>query len=437
MAYPTNLLGAAGINRNPSPIMHIDLNSCFATIEQQANTLLRGKPIAVAAYTTPNGCILAPSVEAKELGIKCGMRVREGRQLCPNLIVLPPDPRKYRFVNRKLLQLFRAYTPAVEVKSIDEMNLDFGHTLAYKRGLHTVGREIKAAIRRDVGEWMTASIGIATNRFLAKLAANLHKPDGLDEINAANLRPVLARMDLTDLFGIKEQNKARLLRVGICTPLDMLDASPQTLQAAFESIIGYYWHLRLRGWEIDDVDFGRKSIGHSHALKNQRAGPVEVARLLCKLTEKVGRRMRRLGYAARGVQVACLYTNMTRWQQRALNSTPLFASNDLYRQASQLYTGAPQGKRLHSLAVSCYNLVKNPLQQLSFLEDEQKKRNLTLALDAINERWGDFVITPARMMGMEDTIIDRVAYGGVKDLEEFVYQEEMTYIDPSVFADSV
>lgn len=290
MAYPTNLLGAAVINRNPSPIMHIDLNSCFATIEQQANTLLRGKPIAVAAYTTPNGCILAPSVEAKKLGIKCGMRVREGRQLCPNLIVLPPDPRKYRFINRKLLQLFRAYTPTVEVKSIDEMNLDFGHTLAYKRGLHTVGQEIKAAIRRDVGEWMTVSIGIATNRFLAKLAANLHKPDGLDEINAANLRPVLARMDLTDLFGIKEQNKKRLLRVGICTPLNMLDASPQTLLAAFESIIGYYWHLRLRGWEIDDVDFGRKSIGHSHALKNQRAGPVEVTRLLCKLTEKVGDR---------------------------------------------------------------------------------------------------------------------------------------------------
>ena len=147
--------------------------------------------------------------------------------------------------------------------------------------------------------------------------------------------------------------------------------------------------------------------------------------------------MRRLGYAARGVQVACHYTNGTHWQQRALNSTPLFASNDLYRQASQLYTRAPQGKRLHSLAVSCYNLVKNPLQQLSFLEDEQKKRNLTLVLDAINERWGDFAITPARMMGMEDTIIDRVAYGGVKDLEEFVYQEEMTYIDPSVFADSV
>jgi DNA polymerase-4 len=420
MGKPASLLGTVGINHNPSHIMHIDLNSCFATIEQQANTLLRGKPIAVAAYITPNGCILAPSIEAKALGIKCGMKVKEGRQIWPDLIVMPPDPWKYRFINRKLRQLFHTYTPNVEVASIDEVNMDFGHTLALKRGLHVIGREIKAAIRREVGDWMTVSIGIAPNRFLAKLAANLHKPDGLDEINATKLRTVLAAMDLTDLFGIKHRNKARLFRAGVYTPLDMLDASPQTLMAAFESIAGYYWHLRLRGWEIDDVDFGRRSIGHSYALKNQRAGAAEVARLLCKLTEKVGRRMRRLGYAARGVHVACLYADMTHWHQRAVNQTPFFVSQDLYRRVMQLFVRAPQGKPLHSLAVSCYGLVKEPLQQLSFLEDEQKKRNLTLALDAINERWGDFVITPARMIDMDDTILERISFGGVKDLEEFV-----------------
>jgi DNA polymerase-4 len=426
MGNPISLLGEVGINRNPPTIMHIDLNSCFATIEQQANPLLRNRPLAVAAYTTPNGCILAPSVEAKVLGIRCGMRVKEGRQLCPDLVVLPPDPWKYRFVNRKLLGLFHTYTPNVEVKSIDEMNLDFGHTLAFRRGLHLIGREIKAAIRREVGEWMGVSIGIAPNRFLAKLAANLHKPDGLDEINGANLRAVLAAMDLTDLFGIKHRNKARLFRAGVCTTLDMLDASPQTLMAAFESIVGYYWHLRLRGWEIDDVDFGKKSIGHSYALKNQRASAAEVVRLLCKLTEKAGARMRRLGYAARGVHVACLYADMTHWHQRTLNPTPLFASKDLYRRVMQLYVKAPQGKPLRSLAVSCYGLVKEPLQQLSFFEDERKKRNLTQALDAINERWGDFTITPARMMGMEGTILDRVAFGSIGDSVEFVDQDETT-----------
>ena len=424
MDNQASLLGAVGLNHNPSAIMHIDLNSCFATIEQQANPLLRGKPIAVAAYTTGNGCIVAPSVEAKALGIKCGMPVREGRQLCANLLVLPPDPWKYRFINRKLLHLFRAYSTNVEVKSIDEMNLNLGHSISLKRGLHVIGREIKEAIRREIGEWMTVSIGIAPNRFLAKQAANLHKPDGLDEINATNLRMILAGMELTDLFGIKDRNKARLYRVGIYTPLDMLDASPQLLMAAFESIVGYYWHLRLHGWEIDDVDFERKSIGHSHALKNQRAGPAEIARLLCKLTEKMGRRMRRLGYAARGVYMAFLYADNSHWHKRAMTATPLFDSNEIYKRVMQLFAAAPQGKPIHTLSVSCYGLVREPLQQLSLLEDVQKKRALTNALDAINERWGDFTITPAVMMGMEDTILDRVAYGGVKELEEFVNQEE-------------
>ncbi|MBM2827342.1 MAG: Nucleotidyltransferase/DNA polymerase involved in repair, partial [Dehalococcoidia bacterium] len=400
---------------------------CFATIEQQANSLLRGKPIAVAAYTTPNGCIVAPSVEAKALGIKTGMQVREGKQLYPDLVVLPPDPWKYRFVNRKLLSLFKNYTPSVQVKSIDEMNLDFRGSLSLRRGLSVVAQEIKAAIKRDIGEWLTVSVGIAPNRFLAKLAANLHKPDGLDEINAGNLEGVLGSKDLNDLFGIKERNKARLFRFGVYTPLEMLQADPQTLLAAFGGIVGYYWHLRLRGWEIDDVDFERKSIGHSHALKNQTPDSAEVAGLLCKLTEKVGRRMRKLGYGARGIHMTILFTDSTHWHKGSLAPTPMVASSDLYKRVMQIYARAPQGNRIHSLAVSCYNLVKQPAQQLTFLEDEQKKRSLVLTLDAINERYGDFVIMPAVMMGMEDIILDRVAYGGIKDLEEFVYQEEVTY----------
>src|SRR3989338_166345 len=110
-------------NPAPSTIMHVDLNSCFATVEQQANPLLRGKPVVVGAYTTPGGCVLAASREAKIFGIKTGMRVGEAKSICKNVIVLPSDPWKYRFINRKLLALFSTYTPDVEVTSIDEMVL--------------------------------------------------------------------------------------------------------------------------------------------------------------------------------------------------------------------------------------------------------------------------------------------------------------------------
>ena len=122
--------------------------------------------------------------------------------------------------------------------------------------------------------------------------------------------------------------------------------------------------------------------------------------------------------------MAFLYADNSHWHKRAMTATPLFDSNEIYKRVMQLFAAAPQGKPIHTLSVSCYGLVREPLQQLSLLEDVQKKRALTNALDAINERWGDFTITPAVMMGMEDTILDRVAYGGVKELEEFVNQEE-------------
>src|SRR5512141_2875269 len=148
------------LNFNPSPslIMHIDLNSCFATIEQQANPLLRGKPVAVAAYTTPSGCILAPSVEAKRFGVKTGMRVKDGKMLCPDLIILPSDPWKYRGVHLSLRKLISEYTNDFEPKSIDEFVLELaGYPVLARSAIRDVGREIKERIKKEIGDWLTVS----------------------------------------------------------------------------------------------------------------------------------------------------------------------------------------------------------------------------------------------------------------------------------------
>jgi DNA polymerase IV len=172
------------LNHNPPTIMHVDLNSCFATIEQQANPLLRGKPMVVAAYNTPNGCVVAPSIEAKRYGIKTGMTVRDARLLYPKVIVRMPDPEKYRYVHRMFRKIFQDYSPDVTPKSIDEAVIDLTHTLElFKGGVTGIGNEIKKRFREEIGEWMQCSIGVSTNRFLAKLAASLHKPDGLDIID--------------------------------------------------------------------------------------------------------------------------------------------------------------------------------------------------------------------------------------------------------------
>jgi DNA polymerase-4 len=417
MVYPINL----GFNPKPSTMMHIDLNSCFATVEQQANPLLRGKPIAIAVYTTPSGCILAPSVEAKKYGIKTGMRVRDGKLLCPNLIVLLSDPEKYRNVHVFLRKILRDYTNDFVPKSIDEFVLNFdGYPILTKKTMHQIGKQIKERIKDEVGDWLTVSVGIAPNRFLAKLASNLKKPDGLDEISKNNFLKIYSKLTLTDLSGIKSRNAARLASMGIYNVTDFYKADIRTLKAAFNSINGYYWYLRLRGREIDDFELSRKSYGNSYALPKPLISPEELSPILTKLVEKMGRRLRHADYKARGIHVSIVYRDWSRWHKGVSFPEVLFDSRDIYKKAFRMICSAPNKKPVRELAVSCFNLLKSDFSQLELFEDVLKKESLVKAIDKVNEHWGDFIITPAKMINAKEAVPDRIAFGGVKELEEFV-----------------
>ena len=401
---------------NPAPptLMHIDLNSCFATVEQQANPLLRGKPVVVAAYTTERGCILAASVEAKRLGVKTGMRVGDGIQLIPNLVVLPSDPAKYRFVNRKLLALLEQYSADVEVKSIDEMVL---RVTPVRPPLLKLAQEIKQRIKTEIGEWLTVSIGIAPNRYLAKLASTIHKPDGLDVIDKENIEKVLAGLRLEDLCGIKQGYGARLRRYGITSAITFYHASPKLLTRALASRIGYDWWLRLHGWEAShNWEFGTKSIGHSYALyKPYEPTDTRLHQILSQLVEKMGKRLRDGSYQTQGIHVSCLFTDYTSWNHGEKLTEPLYASVDLYKKALYLLLQAPV-KPVRLLAVTSYFLTEDLYRQESLLSEEQKKKNLVRALDALDTRWGDFTVFPARMLDMEHKVQDRIAFGGVRSL---------------------
>ena len=420
------------LNRNTPTIMHIDLNSCFATAEQQAYPPLRGKPLVIAAYTSPGGCVVAPSIEAKKRGIKTGMTVREARLLCKEVIVRDPDPGLIRDVHLKFRNVLSDYSPVVVPKSIDELVIDFEGTpacrqagMAFKRGLVEIGAEIKEKIRSRVGEWISCNIGIATNRFLAKLAASLHKPDGLDVINHKNLREVYAGRKLTELNGINSRYQARLNTYGIFTPVDFLDASLDTLKKqVFASITGYYWYLRLRGWEIDAVDFGRKSFGQSYALKEQTDDPRELTRLLMKLCEKMGRRLRGNNYRAYGIHVSLVYTDMTYWHMGRTMQIPLYSTSDLYKKAVWIFNKQPERKKVRDMAVSCFGLEGTTPEQMDLFESEMaREKKVTRAIDQINNKYGEFMVTPALMMDMDKQIIDRIAFGGVKELED-IYRRQ-------------
>jgi DNA polymerase-4 len=404
---------------NPSTFMHIDLNSCFATIEQQANPLLRGKPIVVAAYDSPGGCIVAPSIEAKQLGIKVGMRVKDGKVICPSLTVLTPDPDKYRSVHMALRKILVEYTNDFTPRSIDEFVLQMaGYPCLVANSMQQIAREIKKRIKSEIGEWLTVSIGIAPNRFLAKLASNLHKPDGLDEINKDNFLEIYKRLKLTDLSGVKTRNAARLNSVGIFSVLGFYKASVRKLRAAFRSINADYWFLRLRGHEIDGAEFSRRSFGNSYALPKPLKTPTELSPILSKLVTKTGARLRRAGYAAQGVHVSILYRDWTHWHKGLSLERALFDSRDIYRTAFRILCQSPNQNRkpTRELAVSCFNLKKLSSSQLDLFTDIEKKEQLVNSIDQINDQWGDFVIAPVRVFFAKQNVQDRIAFGGVREL---------------------
>lgn len=407
------------INRNIPYIMHIDLNSAFASIEQQAYVHLRGRPIAVAAYSSPNACVIAPSIEAKTFGVKVGNTVREAKQLCPQIIIRTPDPAKYRAVHTKFRDLFREYSPDVVPKSIDEAVIDFeGTPILRNKNLIDVGHEIKKRMKDEIGDWLRCSIGIGTNRFLAKTAASLHKPDGLDVIDCTNIQDVYSKLNLIDLCGINTRFQTRLNAGGIFTPTDFFNSTLSTLQKeVFKSILGYYWYLRLRGWEIDAVDFKRKSFGNSYALGKKTSDKKELATLLMKLCEKTGRRLRHSGFTAQGIHVSFIYDDWTYWHKGKTLDEFIYTSSEIYLKALRILNAQPQEKVVREIAVSVFNLSSDKTIQTDIF-DTDRKRLVADAMDNINDKYGEFVITPALMMGMNDTILDRVAFGGIKELEE-------------------
>lgn len=409
MDSPTSLpAGRQAFNPATPNIMHIDLNSCFASVEQQANPLLRSKPVAVAASARAFGCILAPSVEAKLYGVKTGMTVGDGLKLCPYLIVREADPDKYRQVHREIGQILSEYCAKIISKSIDEYALDFSQAPLRYTPVETA-REIKARIRQEVGSYLKTSVGISTNQNLAKLASGLHKPDGLDVIDRTNYREVYRKIKLQDFCGINSRNEARLNRVGIFTGIQFYQASLQTLRAAFESILGRYWYTRLRGYEVDDVEFARKSYGQSYVLPR----PMQYGQwrpILAKLVAKAARRLRRSGYLACGVHLALRYADHTSWHKSVVSPSPVADDPSLISRALSLYHLYAPKSPVKQIAVSYFDLVQDP-GQLSLLVSIPRRQALVLAYDQLNNKWGEYALTYGSCLGSAGHVRDAIAFG--------------------------
>lgn len=399
--------------------MHIDLNSCYAIIEQQANPLIRHKPVGVAAYDSPGGFIIASSYEAKRLGIKL-MRVREAREICRDIIILMPDPEKYFDAHRRFRKVLENYTNAVDPKSIDEFVVDFKGSQAVREGrsLIDVGYQIKRDIKKALGDYVTVNIGIAPNRFLAKVASGLDKPDGLTVLRGEDIWNTYGQLDLIDLPGINVRFKARLNVAGIYTPLEFLDAPMVKLKKqVFKSVLGYYWYLRLRGYEVDAQRFGIHSFGNDYAVGDKTSNPEEISRLIMKLCEKTGRRLRKHDYQAHGISLWISFENGTWWGKSNRTKTLMYATQDIYLAAMRLFAVVPIPARVTHIHLAVFDVVPaSPIQIGLFDGTRLDTKSLARAADKINDRYGEYTLVPATMANMQNIIIKRVPFGSVRDI---------------------
>jgi DNA polymerase IV len=407
------------INDIEPQIMHIDLNSCYAIIEQQANPLIRNKPVGVAAYTSPGGFIIASSYEAKRLGIKL-MRIRDAREIYRDIIILAPDPEKYFDAHRRFKEVLQKYTSSVEPASIDEFIVDFRGSPAVRKGqsLVDVGYQIKKDIKKSLGNYVTVNVGIAPNRFLAKIAAGMDKPDGLDILKAEDIWNVYGQMDLLDLPGINTQYRARLQLAGINNPLDFLEAPMFKLKKeVFKSVVGYYWYLRLRGYEIDSEKFKVKSFGNDYAVGNKTGDPGEVSRLIMKLCEKTGRRLRKHDYQGQGVSLWLSFENGQWWGKSKKTSAPVYSTQEIYLSCMRMLKHFEYPARVTHIHLAVFNVIPvTPLQLGLFDGTRLDTRSLARATDKINNKYGEFTAIPATMANMEQIIIKRVPFGSVRDI---------------------
>jgi DNA polymerase IV len=405
-----------GLNRAAPATLVVDLNCAFASIEQQNDPGLRGRPLAIAAYATDAATIVSASREARDLGIRTGMRVFEAKAIFPPIVVAEPNPPLYRKVSDQLIEIMERHSPDVLRMSIDEASLNLAGTPdLVKLGPEGVGIAIKAALRREAGECITCSVGISTSIWMAKQASNLNKRDGLERIDHTNLVPTFERLQLTDLSGIAEATARRLLRAGIRTPLGFLRATPDQLRVAgMQRAFAEGWLKRLRGYEVGTFEGpARKSYSHSHVLARATSSQGELEELLMRLAEMVGRRLRAAGRRGRVVSVGVVYRpDVDRFSKQSTLRVPVATGEDIYRAALALLAGRDLRRAVGTLGVGLSGLSDDD-GQLDLFAGPVRPRNerLEVAMDAIRDRFGEDAVQRARLLGRAPVVRDRIAFG--------------------------
>jgi DNA polymerase-4 len=411
--------------------LFMDLNSYFASVEQQEDPYLRGKPVAVVPMDTPHTCAIAASYEAKAYGIKTGTIIRDAKKMCPNLICVVARHDKYVEYHHRILDEVIKHVPINKIWSVDELSSKLPARLQPVQEAVAAAQRLKQGIRDNVGIALGCSVGLAPNSFLAKVAAEMQKPDGLVVLRKCDLPGPLLDLKLSDLPGIGHNMEIRLHHAGIKTMKDFWDLSPKHARRIWRSVIGERFWYNVHGIEVPDIETNTSVIGHSRVL-DPNLRQAEQARLVVRrLTVKAATRLRRKGFFAKRIYLKFRTTDERRFGSE--ERLPPSQDNQTFLKAiDTLWESLVHGhnvKSMKKVSITLYDLCEKEeitpdlfdfAGENTQIQEKKRSETLSAVMDGLNAKYGaealQWGISPQTKGGYVGT---KIAFSRIPDREEF------------------
>ncbi len=379
------------------PILHVDMDAFFVEVERRDRPELRGVPVIVGGLGG-RGVVAAASYEARGYGVRSAMPMVHARRLCPAGEYVAPDHRRYREASVEVFGVFRSFTPLVEGLSVDEAFLDVAGLRLHYPDAAAVGQSIRAALREELG--LPASVGVASNKFLAKLASEEAKPDGILLVASGTELAFLHPLGVRRMWGVGEATFASLEALGIKSIGELAATPIEVLERRLGAALSHHLHGLAKGEDPREVepDSATKSLSVEQTFEHDLIGTNQIEAELVRQTERLGTRLRRAGLAAGTVTLKVRYRDFTTLTRSQATESPIDVPHDLLAVVRQLATRVDlrQAVRLLGVAASSLQLADAP-RQLG-LERSAAWDDVAKAVDEVRSRFGDEAVTPARLV---------------------------------------
>ena len=387
-------------NDENSNILHVDMDAFYASVEIRERPELKGKPVIIG-HNAGRGVVTSATYEAREFGVHAAMSMVQALRLCPQAIVLEPDHAKYSQVSEQISQIFHDFTPLVEPLALDEAFLDVSGAKKIFKNPTAIAQKIRERVEAELK--ITCSVGIAPNKFIAKLASTMAKPNGLLVVAPDEIFEFLHPLPVGVLWGVGGKTEAQLHRLGLKTVAQVAQTPLRTLKTALGESLGE--HIYELSWGRDERKVepweAEKSIGNEETFGQDLDEDEEILREILKLSEKVGARVRAAGLVARTIVLKVRFANfstITR-SKTLLHSTN--SKREIYKTATDLFKALNlAGVKIRLLGVRVENLAEGQVssQQLSLDGAESQWEQIETAADRASGRFGADAVKPARLI---------------------------------------